>query len=73
MTLPLPAQQAWFDRLRSGSRDAAAEGRQRARQVDARARLDLVDLGAEEGEGLAGHRTGPHPAEVGDADTFQGQ
>jgi hypothetical protein len=81
LTLPLPAQQAWFERLRFGSRSpppkgvalAAAERRQIARHVDAGVGLDLVHLGAEKGEGLAHDGTGPHPAEVRNADALQGE
>jgi hypothetical protein len=64
LTLPLPAQQAWFERLRFGSRSPPPKGG---------VGLDLVHLGAEEGEGLAHDGTGPHPAEVRNADALQGE
>ncbi len=49
---------------------APGEGRQGAGHVDPGFRLDLVDLGTEEGQRLADHRPGPHPAEVGDPDAL---
>ena len=47
------------------------KGRHLALKVELGARLDLVDLGAEEGQELPDHRTHEAPAEVGDAHAGQ--